>query len=43
MARSITPEQIRQAQAILDAFNIDIYSMDDPMPNPKYLINAINP
>ena len=39
----ITPEQIRQAQAILDVFNIDIYSMDDPMPKSKYLINAINP
>ena len=39
----ITPEQIRQAQSILEVFNIDIYSMDDPMPKPKYLINTINP
>ena len=34
----ISQEQASQAQIILERFEIDIYSMQDPLPNSKYLI-----
>lgn len=35
----VTEEEARQAQIILDKFEIDIYSMYETVPNSKYLIN----
>ena len=40
--KQMTQEKIDQAQRILDAFEVDVYSMTDPLPNSKYLINSQN-